>query len=209
MRLGEIRAFAWRHIDRERRSSALKGRGASKSYAGRRPMPAFVPSRCFLPLMRRFRRSQHGLSSGAVKPRTSFVFQTNWGQPLDPQNLNHRIWTKALKHAGLGEWLEPETTPRGSSAKREWVNAYRFHDCRHTCVSRLVAAGADVKLVQGVAGHTNPLITLQRDSHLTDARVTEAAERFDSAIVRAPSGHHGGRSLSVESRPSRRYAGLS
>jgi integrase len=45
-------------------------------------------------------------------------------------------------------------------------------------------AGADVKLVQALAGHKNPLITLQRYSHLTDARVTEAAHRFDPAAVR-------------------------
>jgi len=43
--------------------------------------------------------------------------------------------------------------------------------------------GADVKLVQAVAGHANPLITLKRYSHLLDARVTEAAKRFDPARV--------------------------
>ena len=48
-------------------------------------------------------------------------------------------------------------------------------------VSRLAAAGVDVKLVQAVAGHANPLITLKRYSHLLDARVTEAAARFDPA----------------------------
>ena len=51
-------------------------------------------------------------------------------------------------------------------------------------VSRLVAAGADVKLVQAVAGHANPLITLKRYAHLLDARVTEAADRFDPGHVR-------------------------
>jgi integrase len=60
---------------------------------------------------------------------------------------------------------------------------YRFHDLRHTCVSRLVAAGADIKLVQAVSGHANPLITLKRYSHLLDGRVTEAAGRFDPARV--------------------------
>jgi site-specific recombinase XerD len=50
-------------------------------------------------------------------------------------------------------------------------------------VSRLVAAGADIKLVQAVAGHANPLITLKRYSHLLDARITEAAGRFDPARI--------------------------
>ena len=55
---------------------------------------------------------------------------------------------------------------------------YRFHDLRHTCVSRLVAAG--VKLVQAVAGHASPLITLKRYSHLLDSRISEAADRIRS-----------------------------
>jgi hypothetical protein len=34
-----------------------------------------------------------------------------------------------------------------------------------------------------VAGHSNPLITLKRYAHLLDARVGEAADRFDPAQV--------------------------
>jgi integrase len=78
---------------------------------------------------------------------------------------DQRVWNSALRLAGLE------------------AEGYRFHDLRHTCVSGLVAAGADVKLVQAVAGHANPLITLKRYSHLLDARVTEAAQHFDPARV--------------------------
>ena len=85
------------------------------------------------------------------------------GTPVQPSNFRQRVWDPALQHADLED------------------QRYRFHDLRHTCVSRLVAAGADVKLVQAVAGHANPLITLKRYSHLLDARVTEAAERYDPA----------------------------
>ena len=93
------------------------------------------------------------------------VFATIRGTPLHESNLNRRVWRPALDHAGLAELH------------------YRFHDLRHTCVSRLVAAGADVKLVQAVAGHASPLITLQRYSHLLDSRISEAADRFDPARV--------------------------
>src|SRR6266536_2382108 len=37
--------------------------------------------------------------------------------------------------------------------------------------------------MRAVAGQANPPITLKRYSHLLDARVTEAAERFDPARV--------------------------
>lgn len=93
------------------------------------------------------------------------VFATIRGTPLHESNFNRRVWRPALERAGLAQV------------------GYRFHDLRHTCVSRLVAAGADVKLVQAVAGHASPLITLQRYSHLLDARVSEAAERFDPARI--------------------------
>jgi integrase len=102
--------------------------------------------------------------AGDLAPE-ELVFGSMRGAPLQPSNFRQRIWNPALRVADL----EPE--------------GYRFHDLRHTCVSRLVAAGADIKLVQAVAGHANPLITLKRYSHLLDARVTEAATRFDPAGI--------------------------
>jgi hypothetical protein len=36
--------------------------------------------------------------------------------------------------------------------------------------------------MQAVAGHSDPRITLQRYTHLREARVTEAAERFAGAF---------------------------
>jgi hypothetical protein len=77
------------------------------------------------------------------------------------------VWKAALKTAKL---VDENERP-----------IYRLHDLRHTAVSRLVEAGADVVLVQAVAGHSDPRVTLARYTHLRDAGVTEAAERFDPA----------------------------
>jgi integrase len=110
-----------------------------------------------------FRRlAARAVERGRYAP-DELVFASIRGTPLQPSNLRQRVWDRALRRVGLE------------------AEGYRFHDLRHTCVSRLVAAGADVKLVQAVAGHANPLITLKRYSHLLDGRVTEAAERFDPA----------------------------
>lgn len=106
------------------------------------------------------------------------VFPTERGTPLDGSNFNHAVWSKALQRAGLGEWVVDE------NRKRRWKNRYRFHDLRHTAVSRLVAEGADVKLVQAVAGHSKSSLTLDRYTHRTDERVREAARRFDPARKR-------------------------
>jgi hypothetical protein len=102
------------------------------------------------------------LPRGRCSPH-ELVFASIRGTPLHPSNFNRRDWRPALDRAGLAQ------------------HGYRFHDLRHTCVSRLIAAGADIKLVQAVAGHANPMITLKRYSHLLDSRVTEAADRFDPA----------------------------
>src|SRR5207249_1662822 len=52
------------------------------------------------------------------------VFGSMRGTPLQPSNFRRRVWAPALDLAALAD------------------AGYRFHDLRHTCVSRLVAAGA-------------------------------------------------------------------
>lgn len=165
LRLGELRALRWSDIDRDRRlirverAYSLQQLRRPKSESGFRSVPLFpsVEAACR-------ELAARALERGRYAP-DELVFGTTRGTPLQPSNLRQRIWKPALLHAGLEQ------------------AGYRFHDLRHTCVSRLVAAGADVKLVQAVAGHASPLITLQRYSHLLDARVTEAAQRFDPADV--------------------------
>jgi integrase len=163
LRLGELRALRWGDIDRERRLVRIErtySRGhlrRPKTDSGVRSVPLFASVDVALREV-----AARAVERGRYAP-DELVFGSVRGTPLQPSNFRQRVWDPALRRAGLeGE-------------------GYRFHDLRHTCVSRLVAAGADVKLVQAVAGHANPLITLKRYSHLLDARVTEAAERFDPA----------------------------
>lgn len=165
LRLGELRALRWSDIDRDRRlirvARAYSRRDLKrpKTEAGSRSVPLFSSVRSALEDM-----AARALERDRYAP-DELVFATTRGTPLHESNLNRRTWHPALRRAGL-------------------VGAgYRFHDLRHTCVSRLVAAGADVKLVQAVAGHSSPTITLSRYSHLLDARISEAADRFDPTRV--------------------------
>jgi integrase len=161
LRLGELRALRWRDVDRERRlirverTFSRRELKRPKTDAGLRSVPLFASARSALA-----ETAARALELGRYAPE-EFIFATVRGTPLHESNFNRRVWRPALERAGL--------TDAG----------YRFHDLRHTCVSRLVAAGADVKLVQAVAGHSNPMITLSRYSHLLEARITEAADRFD------------------------------
>jgi integrase len=165
LRLGELRALRWRDVDRERRLIRVEHAYSRqelrrpKTDSGIRSVPLFPSAdAAFRELAAR------AVERGRYAP-DELVFGSMRGTPLQPSNVRQRVWDPAMRLARLAS------------------EGYRFHDLRHTCVSRLVAAGADVKLVQAVAGHANPLITLKRYSHLLDARVTEAAERFDPGGV--------------------------
>lgn len=163
LRLGELRALRCGDVDRERRLIRVERAYSRqelkrpKTDAGLRAVPLFPTAAAAIEAL-----AARAVSRGRYGP-AELIFGTARGTPLQPSNFNRRVWQPALRAAGLAD------------------AGYRFHDLRHTCVSRLVAAGADVKLVQEVAGHANPLITLKRYSHLLDARITEAAERFDPA----------------------------
>jgi integrase len=163
LRLGELRGLQWSDVDRERRLIRVERAYSRdelrrpKTQSGVRAVPLFPSVEAALREL-----AARAVERGRYAPG-ELVFASPRGTPLQPSNFRQRVWEPALRLAGLEE------------------DGYRFHDLRHTCVSRLVAAGADVKLVQAVAGHANPLITLKRYSHLLDARVTEAAGRFDPA----------------------------
>jgi integrase len=165
LRLGELRALRWSDVDRERRVICVE-RTYSRRELRRPKTEAGIRS---VPLFASVDQALRHLAARAVErghyAPDELVFATIHGTPLHESNFNRRVWRPSLERAGL--------TDAG----------YRFHDLRHTCVSRLVAAGADVKLVQAVAGHASPMITLSRYSHLLDARVSEAADRFDPARV--------------------------
>jgi integrase len=147
LRLGELRALRWRDVNRERRLIRVEHAYSRqelrrpKTESGIRAVPLF-PS-----VHAAFRElSARAVERGRYAP-DELVFASIRGTPLQPSNFRQRIWDLALRLADLdGE-------------------GYRFHDLRHTCVSRLVA---DVKLVQAVAGHANPLTHTQ--AVLTPAR---------------------------------------
>jgi integrase len=167
LRLGEVRALRWCSIDRARHLLRIEQAYSRnqlkrpKSEAGIRSIPIFPSVKTALDAL-----AARALERGTYAP-PELIFQTERGGPLHPSNLNRRVWQPALRAAELAD---PEGKP-----------LYRFHDLRHTCISRLVAAGADIKLVQTIAGHSNPLITLKRYSHLLDQRLTHAASQYDPA----------------------------
>jgi integrase len=174
LRLGELRALQWRHVNRAKRLLRVEQAYSRdvlkrpKSDAGIRTVPIFPGALAALDAL-----AARAVERGTYAP-DELIFQSHAGSALHPSNTNRRVWQPALREARL--------------ADADGKPLYRFHDLRHTCISRLVAAGADIKLVQAIAGHSNPLITLKRYSHLLDERLQDAAGRFDPTVTEPRTG---------------------
>lgn len=58
-----------------------------------------------------------------------------------------------------------------------------FHDLRHTAVSLAISHGANVKVVQRIAGHASATMTLDTYAGLFDHDLHDSAERLNGALV--------------------------
>jgi len=88
------------------------------------------------------------------------VFTSSTGQPLRSPNFLRRVWKPAVTDVGLGD-LVP-------------------HDLRHTAASLAISAGASVKAVQRMLGHSSAQITLDRYAHLFEDDLDSLAESMDA-----------------------------
>ena len=79
---------------------------------------------------------------------------------VDYQNLRYH-WNRARKRVGLGD--DPQVVP---------------HILRHTCASRLVQAGIDLRRVQSFLGHQTIQMTL-RYAHLATDDLAQCAAALD------------------------------
>jgi integrase len=68
------------------------------------------------------------------------VFCNEEGNPLDGDNLRHRVFYKVLAKAGL-----------------RWI---RFHDLRHTFASLLIQNGESLTYVRDQLGHSSIQVTV-------------------------------------------------
>ena len=136
----------------------------TKTEAGERSVPLFESARKVL--------AARKLRSEYDRPH-DFVFGTSVGTPTDPNNFVKREFRPALVSAGLGQWRVD------GKRRRRWSSPFTWHSLRHFAVSTLIADGADIKLLQAIAGHASATMTLDTYGHLMTERVTEAATKYD------------------------------
>jgi integrase len=92
------------------------------------------------------------------------VFTTWRGKPLRNLNFRRDVFDRAAEDAGVRN-----LTP---------------HELRHTAASLAVSAGANVKAVQAMLGHSSAAMTLDVYSGLFDDDLDGVADRIDAAAAR-------------------------
>jgi integrase len=161
LRRGELFALRWEDVDFAQRTIRVHATNhaghveeKTKTEAGERFVPLFESARKVL--------AARKLRTRFNRPQ-DFVFGSVVGTAADPGNFVRREFKPALDRAGLP--------------------AFRFHDLRHFAVSALIAEGADIKLLQAIAGHASATVTLDTYGHLMTERVSEAARLYDPLVA--------------------------
>lgn len=159
LRRGEIFALAWDCIDFEagqidvsRAISAGKIGGPKTSYSLRKvDAPADV-----LDALRRHR-------SACGSPSEGFVFQSDAGTPVDPDNWSSRVWPPLRKRAGLRDSIG-------------------LHSLRHTFASLLIDQGENPKYVSRQLGHASTAFTMDVYGHCFKQTSERAMGRLQETI---------------------------
>ncbi|MGH2986411.1 MAG: tyrosine-type recombinase/integrase [Solirubrobacterales bacterium] len=163
LRLGELRALDWEHVDLaagtirvERSYDPKAGYVEPKSRAGRR--------RVAVPSVLREALIDHKLVTGHD---AGLVFGSTAESPFSPSSVNLRA-ARAWSAAGL--------------------ESIGLHECRHTCASYFIAAGINAKTLSAFLGHASITTTLDRYGHLFPGSEAEAAGLLDAYLARADTG---------------------
>lgn len=165
LRAGELIALRRKHVDLMRRTITVV---EQVQYVGGRhqalpPKTAAARRSVALPGAVTDALREH-LASFAEPGYEGIVFPSPEGDYLRLENFRRRAWQPAVRATGL---------------------APLRRDLRHTCASLAIAAGADVKVLQRMLGHSSAALTLDRYGYLLPGQAQSVADRLDEMVRQA------------------------
>lgn len=162
LRSGEVRELRRDDVDLERgvitvarsvkRAGVHTSVGAPKTEAGRRSVAIPAP---LLDVVR-----QHLLDHAQIGPDGLLLWNRAGAQVDD--RVWRRAWIRACEHAGISE--------------------HTFHDLRRTGLTYAAVAGATIRELQAMAGHTTPQVAM-RYQEVAAGHMAEVVSRLGEVIV--------------------------
>ncbi len=170
LRRGEAAALRWRDLDLK--GGTLHVRGTLARVAGKVTVtpPKTAKSRRVLPLSpsvivmlktHRKRQAAERLRAGNVWVESEYVFTTESGTTVEPQNILRAVKT-AADDAGLSD--------------------VRVHTLRHSAATTWLENGVHLKAVSELLGHASIAITADIYGHLSDETARGAMAALSEAI---------------------------
>ena len=102
---------------------------------------------------------QPGEGAGEAWQGSGYVFTNELGEPYYPGYFSD-AWERRIAALGFPK--------------------IRLHDARHSCFSAMLKDGTTVKVVQELAGHSSPTVTLDVYAHVLPGMAKEAGERMSA-----------------------------
>jgi integrase len=151
LRIGEVLALQWHHIDLGRRRVLVRRRWYRGSFAAPKSRYGVRD----VPITEAMARQLWALRKEASAQDDALAFPSATGTPIDAANLYRRVYVPAAKAAGV-----------------PWAT---FHTLRHTCATTLFRHGLNAKQVQGWLGHHAASFTIDTYIHLLDDDLPDAS----------------------------------
>ena len=178
MRRSELAGLKWPDIDlRSARLRVVRTRqriyghgvveGQPKTHRSRRSV-ALSPSAVSVLESMKTRQIEMRLKAGPAWKQTDYVFTTDNGVPIDPDNLSHEF------HRIVDEAELPNGT---------------LHGLRHSFATALLSANVHPAVVQSALGHSSITLTIDTYSHVMPGLEEAAARSIDDVLGDAVAGN--------------------
>lgn len=161
LRLGELQALDWRHVDLDQNLISIErswdrhaGFVVPKSRCSVRRVPITPPS------------AANSKPTGSAKAQAA----SGSSSPATPAPAPFNPGTVALH-----TWANAGLAPIG------------LHECRHSYAAYMIAAGVNTKALSTYLGHASITITIDRYGHLLPGNETEAANLLETWLNQAVS----------------------
>jgi integrase len=193
VRNAELRNLRWRQVDLDEGTITV---GKSKTVGGtgrivplsqgawnaltewKAQFPDAQPDHAVFPREKYGLIGTTGVYGGSVKPFKTF--------PEQPVRSFATAWRRAKKNADTALRIaKKRSVEQWKKAKENThIEKFRWHDLRHSAVSRLAASGVNDGTIQEIAGWMSPKM-IKKYSHVRAAAMRQAVSVFDKVVTNA------------------------